>query len=359
MATVSIMTSNGEVKLDLLPETAAWSYAMRIQSFDTYDGRVVQLLACNIESLSIEGYIMQSRGGKVGKTWKESVLKPRKSMTAEQKSQIASLRSNIDYLKNDINTLSAKIMSTSSKKRKSELTNQLNEKRVELARAEAMLDTVMSHVKNVNRTRTVQVERFVYENEPVSQQWQGMRDFEEKVKTIMETHASIASSGKGKSVPAKFRFSEVGWYGDVYLVGYNDVRYEPDIPAVRYTLKFEVAGGFDTIREAASSNGLENIADGVGWVRNVYNTPTMSWESVKEALGNVIDDAGTHDASNPADFLKYLEEAQSGSSDGNADGAKNVDSDEGFIGKMEKVIDGATKMHDNMLIALGLVGKKK
>lgn len=214
MAVISI----GGYRFTIAPETASWSYAMNIKPFETYGGRVVQLLACSVNKLSVEGYI---------------------SPKGNVKSQ----------------------------------------------------------------------------SDPLGQ-WQGMREFEYNVKQIMAVHEVYKQS-------VLFDFPEVGWNGNVWLTGYSDVRYEPSIPAVRYTLSFDIDSGFDSITEAISDYGLKNIPDGVGWVRNVYNTPLpKDWETYKEAIAAVLDDIGTFDASNPLDFYKYLEEAYAGKKDDSS--AKDV-----------------------------------
>lgn len=255
----------GGVDFYILPETAAWSYSMKIQSFDTYNGRVIQLLACTVDSLSVEGYI------------------PNHVVTSTKPN--GSLGSFI------------------------------------------------------------------------SDQWYAMEVFESNVKRIMAQHekGGRAQSNTGKSVPAKFVFSEVGWNGYVYLTGYSDVRYEPDIPAVKYTLKFEIDSGFSEIENAASDQGLKNIPDGVGWVRNVYNTPETSedsWSKFKSALENFVDDAGTHDASNPADWFQYLKEADEGDGDdGNTNsGTEDGKNDSDYSSTVRKVAQ-------SVLEKLGAVGK--
>ena len=243
------------------PSTASWQYKMNIKPFETYGGRVVQLLSCSIEAMSIEGHIRP-------KGWSSSRDRVSGSL--------------------DIN------------------------------------------------------------------QWQGMRDFEDSVKSILAYHEST-----GESV--YFNFPEVGWDGKVFLVDYSNVRYEPDVPAVTYTIRFEIDTGFEGIQQAAGDYGLQNIPDGVGWVRNVYNTPTTtSWETVKSALEDFIDDVGTFDASNPADFYAYLEAASNGESksDSKDKAAKVVAGketlDDGtFAGKTaQKVVDTTTSFLERVGITV-------
>lgn len=260
MATITV----DGIPFYILPETAAWSYSMKIQSFDTYDGRVVQLLACNVDSLSVEGYIP-----------------PRRIVSSDPG-----------------------------------------------AYGSGAL---------------------------ITDQWSGMEEFEWNVKRIMQSHEQGGRALRGESYPAHFSFPEVGWDGEVYLVGYNDVRYDPDSPAVRYTLKFEIDSGFGDIQQAASDQGLKNIPDGVGWVRSVYNTPDLnseSWEKFKTAIENIVDDAGTHDASSPADFYEYLRKSFEGDEE---DGEKerDGDSDDKFTSKVAKA---TAKTVTNLLSAIGIVG---
>ena len=202
----------GPYDFSIMPETAAWAYSMNIKTIDTYGGRVVQLLSCSIDSLSVEGYIRPKRTG---------VMVP-----------------NPPYPGYDID------------------------------------------------------------------QWQGMREFEYNVRQIMAYHEQSKDS-------VHFSFPDVGWDGEVFLTGYSDVRYEPDIPAVRYKLSFDIDSGFDDVLESATEQGLDNIPDGVGWVRSIYNTPNVGdWENAKKAVEKVVDDAGSFTASKPLDFYQYLMEVE-------------------------------------------------
>lgn len=230
------MVVGGKYSFHIQPDTASWEYAMYIKPFDTYDGRVVQLLACNVEGLTIEGYILPERGG---------------------------LEKGPDGIVSD-----------------------------------------------------------------VASQWIGMERFERQVKEIMAYHEEMHhSSGGGGSLTIDFDEGDVlGWStsgekNTAFLVGYSDVRYEPDIPAVRYSLKFEIDSGFSGVPPAAGDEGMKNVPDGVGWVRNKYNTPEVdSWDKVKSAIEAIVDDAGTHDASKPADFFSYLKNAYESNNSEGTDG---------------------------------------
>ena len=57
MATLKV----GNYRFNIEPSTARWSYSMKINSIDTYGGRVVQLLSCKIDNLTVEGYIRPAK----------------------------------------------------------------------------------------------------------------------------------------------------------------------------------------------------------------------------------------------------------------------------------------------------------
>lgn len=54
--------SVGGYTFDIDPSTATWTYALKTKVTPTYGGRVVQVLRCNIEGLSVGGYLTQPRG---------------------------------------------------------------------------------------------------------------------------------------------------------------------------------------------------------------------------------------------------------------------------------------------------------
>lgn len=223
MATLNI----GDYRFTVEPNTARWSYSMKINPIDTYGGRVVQLLSCKIDNLTIEGYIRPAK-------W------------------------------NEINPGSMQFL-----------------------------------------------------------QFQGMRIFESNVRSIMLYHETMRA-------PVRFLFQEVGWDGYVWLTGYSDVRYEPDIPAVKYVLKFDVDYGFDTVLSAIRSgdeiNALDNIPNGVNWVRSVYNTPLSSNDAaVKKAIEDIVDDSGKFDASKPLDYYDYLSKAIKGQTEKGDDNSTQRD----------------------------------
>lgn len=224
MAIISI----GGYEFSIDPTTASWNYRMNIKSTDTYGGRVVQLLACVVENMTVQGYIYPDK-------WVSD--------------------------RNDANR----------------------------------------NILNKNN------------------QWNGMRSFEHNIRLIMGYHETARR-------PVDFDFPEVGWSGKVYVTGYSDVRFDPGIPAVTYTLSMAVDSGFDSIASAAGDYGMKSMPDGVGWVRSVYNTPDdADWEKVKKALEKVVDEAGTFDADKVLDFYDYIEQAEGVSDDASGD---NKDSDE-------------------------------
>ena len=56
MSSMRIYFGNGEPWVfDVNPSDASWGYTMNIKQFDTYGGRVVQLLSCRIDDLTISG----------------------------------------------------------------------------------------------------------------------------------------------------------------------------------------------------------------------------------------------------------------------------------------------------------------
>ena len=149
---------------------------------------------------------------------------------------------------------------------------------------------------------SLQIKGYLTQKGTAENQWANMEQFEKDIKSIMDWHA------KNKK-PVKFSFPALGWNGDVYVTGYSNVQYDMKTAAVSYTLSMTVDSGFETIKEHASSEGLDLIPDGVGWTRNKFNTPkTDDWNTAKEALKKVLENAGTYDADNPPDIYKYMEE---------------------------------------------------
>ena len=194
MATASI----GSYQFDIDPSSAQWTYTLRTRSYQTYGGRVVQILGCSIDDLSIGGYLLQPKGG------------------------------------------------------------------------------------DANR----------YNN---------MQTFESNITAIMEAQAESKTS-------VTFTYPVLDWVGQVFLVGYDSVKYDVATAAISYKLSFQVDSGFGAIKTAVSSEGLDLIPDGVNWTRNVYNTPDVSWDDVKTALTKVLESAGT--SSTTASLYDYLEQVE-------------------------------------------------
>lgn len=154
------------------------------------------------------------------------------------------------------------------------------------------------------RIEKMQVGGYLTQRGTAENQWARMEEFEKKIRDIMGWHAA-------NKRPLKFYFPALDWVGDVYLTGYSNVKYDVKTSAVSYTLMMNVDSGFETIREHASTEGLDVIPDGVNWVRNEYNTPTSEdWTTVKEALKKVLERAGTFNADNPPSIYQYIEEIQ-------------------------------------------------
>lgn len=214
--------SVGGYVFDIDPSTATWTYSLKTKVTPTYGGRVVQVLRCNIENLSIGGYLTQSHG-QLGST---------------------------------IRTVEG---------------------------------------------RTVQAGTNVggYEY-----RFAQMKRFERDVRSIMEAQAESKE-------PMTFTYPILGWSGKVFLTGYDAVKYDVATTAVSYRLSFEVDSGFDEIVTTASSQGLDNIEDGVNWTRNEYNTPTTDWDTVKQALKSALEAAGT--SATTESIYTYIEKIEAAS----------------------------------------------
>ena len=134
-------------------------------------------------------------------------------------------------------------------------------------------------------------------------QFAEMERFEEDMRAIME--AQVGDPPR----PVNFSYDEMGWNGQVYLMGYDSVTYDIQTSAAKYTLRFTVDSGFDGIVNVAGIEGIDNIPDGVGWVRNKYNTPSTAYtyEDIMNAIGNILDDIGTFSSLNPPTLYEYLE----------------------------------------------------
>lgn len=51
----------GGYTFDINPSTASWTYTLKTNSIDTYGGRVIQILYCRIDNLSVSGQLKVSR----------------------------------------------------------------------------------------------------------------------------------------------------------------------------------------------------------------------------------------------------------------------------------------------------------
>ena len=52
----------GGYTFDLDPSSASWGYSLRLNQTDTYGGRVIQVLGCSIDTMSIRGYVRPLKG---------------------------------------------------------------------------------------------------------------------------------------------------------------------------------------------------------------------------------------------------------------------------------------------------------
>jgi hypothetical protein len=188
-------------ELDVDPTSAQWGYKLNTSSYDTYGGRVVQVLSCKIETLTISGILSQPYGTNIPMQFS------RYATTSE---------------------------------------------------AFGAFDN-----------------RFAV-----------MEEFADAMRQCMECQ------GETKT-PSRFCYPMLDWDGGVYLTSYGNATYDVGSATATYTLKFDVDNGFDQIKEAASTYGLDEIPDGVNWTRNVYNTPVTNWNDVRQALESLLNDAGT------------------------------------------------------------------
>lgn len=151
-------------------------------------------------------------------------------------------------------------------------------------------------------------------------QFKAMENFERSVRSVMDDEARCRR-------PHKFSFPALGWEADVYLTGYSGVRYAPDQSAVEYTLSFEVDTGFEDVKPADGTFFMENVPDGVNYVRTKYNTPsTTSWDTVLKAVKNLLTSSGGYDPDNPPSVYEEIRKLSESSSDGQ--GGQDADQSE-------------------------------
>lgn len=117
-----------------------------------------------------------------------------------------------------------------------------------------------------------------------------MEEFERQMQAIMEHHVQTGE-------PVTFYFPVLGWNGKVFLKSTSQFSYNPKVSAISYQLTFFVDTGFDTIKEIVATEALNDIQDGVGWTRSIYNTPDInSWDNMLKALKQVVENSGSYDA---------------------------------------------------------------
>ena len=180
------------LQFDIDPESAQWAYSLKVRPYDTYGGRVIQVLSRSIDGLKIKGHLPCRHG----------------------------------------------------------------------------LDATE------------------YES-----QFGNMERFERDIKAVMEWQAE-------NKRPHYFRFDALDWSGRVWVKGVGPFTYRPDIAAVEYSVDFEVESGFEDIARSVGTHGLENVPDGVNWVRNIYNTPTYKdWDHFLSALTRILSDSGSYSSS--------------------------------------------------------------
>lgn len=151
-----------------------------------------------------------------------------------------------------------------------------------------------------------------------------MKEFERQMQSIMDYHVANNES-------VRFYFPILGWDGKVFLKNVSNLSYNPRVSAISYQLTMFVDTGFSTIQEAATTDALNTIQDGVGWTRNIYNTPDQdNWENTLQALKQVVENSGSYDAYGVSlyDQLQAIEENEAADTTED-DGTVQVNSDGG------------------------------
>lgn len=117
-----------------------------------------------------------------------------------------------------------------------------------------------------------------------------MKEFERQMQAIMDYQVSNNSS-------VRFYFPILGWDGKVFLKNVSNLSYNPRVTAISYQLTMFVDTGFESIKETVASEALNSIQDGIGWTRNIYNTPDSdNWDNMLQALKQVVENSGSYDA---------------------------------------------------------------
>lgn len=249
--------SLGGYVFNIDPSSASWTCRMNTRSFDTYGGRVVQVLSCRTENLTLTGYITsRQRGSAVG------------------------------------------------------------------------------------------VGGDLY-------QWESMEEFEANIKAIMEEQVS-------KNSPVHFSYPTLGWDAEVWLSGYSNVEYDPKRSAVSYTLALTIDTGLAQLADGSSQSvALNQIKNGVNWVRSKYNTPSgENAQTAIKALEKALNSLDDFNADNEADIWRLMEEVGSETVKDKEDAAKKTDGvkDE-FLSSdsvtvVRKASGGATALFNNQAVEL-------
>lgn len=132
-----------------------------------------------------------------------------------------------------------------------------------------------------------------------------MERFEKNILRLMKKQAD-------EKTPDKFDFPALGWSGTVYITQYGSVSYSYDLAAVTYTLQLSVDDGFSELRREIRGNAqasIDSIPNGVGWTRNIYNTPmSTTWNMSLEVVRKIIEETGNYQAVGLQDYYEMLRE---------------------------------------------------
>lgn len=152
--------------------------------------------------------------------------------------------------------------------------------------------------------------------------YRSMELLESGVKAVMDEESQERS-------PHRVVFPALGWDVEAYLSSFGQVRFDPMQAAVSFEMSFDVVSGTDGVTVSSSDKygmSIENVPDGVHWVRNEYNTPsTTDWETVKKNLESVIKKSGGYTADDLYGITGDLYASESeASTDGGAGGSSGT-----------------------------------
>ena len=119
--------------------------------------------------------------------------------------------------------------------------------------------------------------------------YRSMEMLEAGVKAIMDEESR-------ERCPHRVVFPALGWDVEAYLSSFGQVKFDPMQAAVSFEMSFDVVSGTDGVATSSTDEygmRVDNVPDGVNWVRNEYNTPKQDdWETVLKNVGDVISKAG-------------------------------------------------------------------